>query len=38
MRLGSRLAESARHAAGRIAGLLLIAVATMVVIEHAAGV
>jgi putative Mn2+ efflux pump MntP len=38
MRLGSRLAESARHAAGRIAGLLLIAAATMVVIEHAAGV
>jgi hypothetical protein len=38
MRLGSRLAESARQAAGRIAGLLLIAAALLVAIEHVAGV
>jgi putative Mn2+ efflux pump MntP len=38
MRLGSRLAENTREAAGRIAGLLLIAVAALVVVEHVAGV
>lgn len=37
MRLGSRLAKSARHAAGRIAGLLLIVAALLVVVEHVAG-
>jgi hypothetical protein len=38
MRLGSRLAENTREAAGRIAGLLLIVAALLVVVEHVAGV
>jgi putative Mn2+ efflux pump MntP len=38
MRLGSRLADSARQAAGRIAGLLLIVGAGLVVVERVAGV
>jgi manganese efflux pump family protein len=38
MRLGSRLAESTRAAAGRVAGLLLMAAAVLVVVEHVAGV
>jgi putative Mn2+ efflux pump MntP len=38
MRLGSRLTERARQAAGRIAGVLLIAAAALVVVEHAVGV
>ena len=38
MRLGSRLAESTREAAGRVAGLLLMAAAVLVVVEHVAGV
>jgi putative Mn2+ efflux pump MntP len=38
MRLGSRLAENTREAAGRIAGLLLIVAAVLVVVEHVAGV
>jgi putative Mn2+ efflux pump MntP len=38
MRLGSRVAESTRHAAGRVAGLLLVLAAGVLVIEHVAGV
>lgn len=38
MRLGSRVAENARSAAGRIAGLLLVMAAGLLVIEHAVGV
>jgi manganese efflux pump family protein len=38
MRLGSRLAESTREAAGRVAGLLLMAAAVLVIVEHVAGV
>lgn len=38
MRFGSRLAESARHAAGRFAGILLILGAVLVIAEHVAGV
>ena len=37
MRLGSRLAEDARQAAGPVAGLLLILAALLVVAEHLAG-
>ena len=37
MRLGSRLAENVRGAAGRIAGVLLIVAALLVVAEHIAG-
>jgi manganese efflux pump family protein len=37
MRLGSRLAESARAAAGRVAGLLLVVAAALLVIEHLSG-
>jgi putative Mn2+ efflux pump MntP len=37
MRLGSRLAENARQAAARVAGLLLILAALLVVAEHLAG-
>jgi putative Mn2+ efflux pump MntP len=38
MRLGSRLAEGARQAAGRFAGVLLILAALLVSAEHLAGV
>jgi putative Mn2+ efflux pump MntP len=38
MRLGSRVAENAREAAGRIAGVLLILAALLLVGEHIAGV
>jgi putative Mn2+ efflux pump MntP len=38
MRLGSRLAESARQAAGRFAGILLILAGVLVIAEHVAGV
>lgn len=38
MRLGSRLAENAREAAGRFAGLLLILAGLLVIAEHVAGV
>lgn len=37
MRLGSRMAESARHGAVRIAGLLLVLAALLVAAERAAG-
>jgi putative Mn2+ efflux pump MntP len=37
MRLGSRVAENARHAAGRVAGALLILAAIVVLGEHIAG-
>jgi putative Mn2+ efflux pump MntP len=37
MRLGSRLADGARQAAGRIAGVLLIVAALVVVAEHITG-
>ena len=37
MRLGSRLADNSRQAAGRIAGVLLILAALLVVAEHVAG-
>jgi putative Mn2+ efflux pump MntP len=37
LRLGSRLAENARQAAGRIAGILLLVAALLVVAEHVAG-
>jgi putative Mn2+ efflux pump MntP len=37
MRLGSRLAERARAAAGRMAGLLLVVAAALIVIEHLSG-
>jgi Predicted membrane protein len=37
MRFGSRLAETARQAAGRIAGVLLILAAVIVLAEHIAG-
>ncbi|MEP6751929.1 MAG: manganese efflux pump [Candidatus Dormiibacterota bacterium] len=37
MRLGSRLAENVRGAAGRIAGVVLIVAALLVVAEHVAG-
>ena len=37
MRLGSRLAESARAVAGRTAGLLLVVAAALLVIEHVSG-
>jgi putative Mn2+ efflux pump MntP len=37
MRLGSRLADSARQAAGRFAGILLILAAVLVIAEHVAG-
>ena len=38
IRLGSRVAESTRDAAGRIAGLLLVAAAALLIIEHVAGI
>lgn len=38
MRLGSRLAENARQAAGRVAGVLLLLAAALVLVEHLAGV
>jgi putative Mn2+ efflux pump MntP len=38
LRLGSRVAENAREAAGRIAGLLLLVAALVLVAEHVAGV
>ena len=37
MRLGSRLAENARVAAGRLAGLLLVVAAALLLIEHLVG-
>jgi manganese efflux pump family protein len=37
MRLGSRLAENARVAAGRLAGLLLVMAAALLLIEHLVG-
>jgi putative Mn2+ efflux pump MntP len=37
MRLGSRLAEKARAAAGRLAGLLLVVAAALLLVEHLAG-
>jgi manganese efflux pump family protein len=38
MRLGSRVAENSRQAAGRVAGLLLVLAAGLLVAEHIAGV
>ena len=38
MRLGSLVAENARHAAGRVAGLLLVLAAALLVAEHIAGI
>ena len=37
MRFGSRLAESSRQSAGRLAGLLLVVAAALLVIEHLVG-
>jgi manganese efflux pump family protein len=37
MRLGSRLADNARVAAGRLAGLLLVVAAALLLIEHLVG-
>lgn len=38
MRLGSRVAENAREAAGRVAGILLVLAAGLLVAEHIAGI